>query len=107
MSAPPASTPASAPVVMANSKENHAGKGPDSAPWQVSNSQPTASKGINGDNYSYPVSIKPERLLKYMKQQEKCPTLLLIDVRMQKSYDHARIKTPCIINIEPIGLRSG
>ncbi|KAG0228549.1 ubiquitin-specific protease doa4 [Actinomortierella wolfii] len=63
-------------------------------------------KPVPDSEYKYPVSIKPQRLRDYLCQVNP-PRILFLDVRTQAQYDNARIKTPFIINIEPIALRDG
>ncbi|KAF9163646.1 ubiquitin-specific protease doa4 [Actinomortierella ambigua] len=53
-----------------------------------------------------PISITAERLKQYMCQVDP-PRILFFDIRAQAQFDSARIRTPFIINIEPIALRDG
>ncbi|KAG0234178.1 ubiquitin-specific protease doa4 [Mortierella sp. GBA43] len=97
--------PISAPAVIPNGKDGDA-KGSQESSSQ-STTQSTARPGsTDQNNQNTPLSIKPQQLLNYVKQLSP-PTLLLIDVRMQSQYSHARIKNPWIINIEPPALRDG
>ncbi|KAI7817153.1 hypothetical protein BC939DRAFT_16908 [Gamsiella multidivaricata] len=100
--------PASVPAVIANGKGEGVKKASEQLPAVSSNVQIITSRGngASDDSYKYPLSIKPQRLLEYMKQPDGA-SLLLIDVRMQVQYAHARIKTPSIVNIEPPALRDG
>ncbi|KAF9170063.1 ubiquitin-specific protease doa4 [Mortierella sp. AD011] len=98
-------TPTSA--VMANGNTREAGRSPSAAPSPSTSTQSSVSIGSdNTSPYPYPVSIKPQRLLQYMRQPNS-PSLLLIDVRMQVQYKDARIKSSAIVNIEPPALRDG
>ncbi|KAI1320905.1 ubiquitin-specific protease doa4 [Mortierella claussenii] len=100
--------PASAPAAIPNGKISDIMASSDTAPQGSSNTTTTTSRNNenNGGKYPFPLSIKPQRLLDYMRQQNS-PSLLLIDVRMQVQYKDARVKAPAIVNIEPPALRDG
>ncbi|KAF9429781.1 ubiquitin-specific protease doa4 [Entomortierella beljakovae] len=73
----------------------------------TTNPTPANTAGCDRDGkYMFPLSIKPQKLLAYMKQ-EKGPSILLIDIRMQVQYADARIKSLSVVNIEPPALRDG
>ncbi|KAF9113243.1 ubiquitin-specific protease doa4 [Mortierella sp. AM989] len=100
-------SPVSAPIAIPNgiTKDIRGSSSPTPLSTNVH-----SGASINGDNsgksYTYPTSIKPQRLLEYMKQ-DNSPSLLLLDVRMQVQYKDARIKSPAVVNIEPPTLRDG
>ncbi|KAG0205102.1 ubiquitin-specific protease doa4 [Mortierella sp. GBA30] len=90
--------PASAPAALPN--------GAHDAKLPVPTSTQSRSTSENTDVYTYPLSIKPQRLLDYMKQPNG-PSLLMLDVRMQVQYKSARVKAKSIVNVEPLALRDG
>ncbi|KAF9284528.1 ubiquitin-specific protease doa4 [Mortierella alpina] len=93
---PPASAPAAIPDGANETK-----------PPAPSVTHPSPSTNSDKDaKYPFPLSIKPQRLLDYMKQA-KGPSLLLLDVRMQVQYKSAKIRATSIVNVEPIALRDG
>ncbi|KAF9914328.1 ubiquitin-specific protease doa4 [Lobosporangium transversale] len=102
----PASAPT--PAAITNGKINEVGMSLDNTPPSTNKVQPNSatSNGSKTEEYKYPLSIKPQRLLEYMRQPNP-PALLLIDVRMQVQYVNASIKAPSVINIEPPALRDG
>ncbi|KAF9349340.1 ubiquitin-specific protease doa4 [Mortierella sp. NVP85] len=97
-------SPASAPAVAVNS--NGSDVKANSEPSSNANNLSASRLGMKDGKYTYPLSITPERLLRYMRQASP-PSLLLIDVRMRTQFGHARINTAAVINIEPPGLRDG
>ncbi|KAF9198608.1 ubiquitin-specific protease doa4 [Haplosporangium sp. Z 27] len=84
-------------------------RGNPSATPPPSNSVQSTTSSPSSDNskgsYPYAITISPQRLLGFLS--EKRPTILLLDVRMQVQYRSARIKSPTIVNIEPLALRDG
>ncbi|KAG0254701.1 ubiquitin-specific protease doa4 [Mortierella polycephala] len=100
--------PASTPTAMTNgsNSDTNADQGLKPLRPQSAQSATTASSGDSADTYRFPLSIKPQSILNYMRQQNG-PSLLLLDIRMQVQYKSAKIKAKSIVNIEPLALRDG
>ncbi|KAF9178547.1 ubiquitin-specific protease doa4 [Haplosporangium sp. Z 767] len=100
--------PVSAPAAMTNgsSTDINADQGLKPLRPQSAQSTTTVSSGDSADAYRFPLFIKPQRILDYMRQPNE-PSLLFLDVRMQVQYKSAKIKAKSIVNIEPPALRDG
>ncbi|KAF8939162.1 ubiquitin-specific protease doa4 [Dissophora ornata] len=104
----PTYTAMASSAAIANGGNGDIRESPDPTPTHSSGIQSTTSSSSESTNgkYPFPLSIKPQRVLDYMRQPTP-PHLLLIDVRMQVQYKHARIKGAPIVNVEPPALRDG